>query len=345
MRRTDRSVSPRPKKLVKKSAKVFGKATKRTDRNLNAKTVENNETEILRDTDDEETPETKKASLRERRRQGLARFVLDEADVGSDQDADDEDEENDVRRMEEEAERCSQDSFINDNAVLTQHFSQDHLDHDDSDAAPAPDGDAPEHHGDVRGQNPHRELDAKLERESLFRTPRFNRRMMRPPGSSPSSERGLGKMNFIRSVLEHHRRGGDCDQIEAEYQRLEATAAATEGPSPSETTAFPGRRPDETTAAAPVTASASANATANSNRNAGTDPIDLTTTMATTARSTPTTATPGTGASSGGRVTTGVGRAKPAGSGLTAEQLARIEANRRAALRRRAQFMAKKRAS
>ena len=35
-----------------------------------------------------------------------------------------------------------------------------------------------------------------------------------------SSQKGLGNMNFIRSVLEHAAAGGDVDQLEEEYHRL-----------------------------------------------------------------------------------------------------------------------------
>ena len=53
-----------------------------------------------------------------------------------------------------------------------------------------------------------------------FKTPVLNRRMGAPsPGDldTQSSQKGLGNMNFVRSVLEHHRRGGDADQIESVY--------------------------------------------------------------------------------------------------------------------------------
>ena len=35
----------------------------------------------------------------------------------------------------------------------------------------------------------------------------------------------LGKMHFVRSVLEHHKNGGDADEIERAYQQLEKEAA------------------------------------------------------------------------------------------------------------------------
>ncbi|KAG7343877.1 Hef nuclease [Nitzschia inconspicua] len=163
-----------------------------------------------------------------RRREGLAKFVLEEADIASDQDDDgDSAEEEEVRRIEEE-EGLSQDSFINDNPDLTQHFSQDELADEDLDAANL-DGD------EVRFQYSHRALDAQRDAQNLFKTPLFNRRMMHPTSDSssvPTSQRGLGQMNFIRSVLDHHRQGGDADEIEQLYQKLEqegSPAASTTG--------------------------------------------------------------------------------------------------------------------
>jgi ERCC4-related helicase len=155
--------------------------------------------------------EAKKAKI-QRRREVLARFVLEEADIGSDEDLEgDVAEEEELRRLEEE-EALSQDSFINDNAVLTQHFSQDELGEVDPDAA------------DADFDYTHRALDAQRDRENQFKTPNFNRRMMRQADeglSVPSSQRGLGQMHFIRSVLEHHRQGGDCDEIEQCYKQME----------------------------------------------------------------------------------------------------------------------------
>jgi len=75
----------------------------------------------------------------------------------------------------------------------------------------------------------HRELDARREREQEFATPMLNRRKknrsrdddsMGLSQTVDSAQRGLGNMTFIRSVLEHHKAGGDCDQIEVEYHRL-----------------------------------------------------------------------------------------------------------------------------
>lgn len=152
-----------------------------------------------------------------RRREVMARFVLEEANIASDQDEDgDSAEEEEARRIEQE-EGLSQDSFINDNPSLTQHFSQDELAEVDPDAAE--DGESED-----RFDYSHRALDAQRDAQSLFSTPFFNRRMRQPESdtsSVPASQRGLGQMNFIRSVLDHHRQGGDADEIEQMYQQLE----------------------------------------------------------------------------------------------------------------------------
>jgi hypothetical protein len=70
----------------------------------------------------------------------------------------------------------------------------------------------------------HRALDAQRTAQNLFNTPCFNR-SMRHQGSDassvPASLRGLGQMHFIRSVLDHHREGGDSEDIERLYQQLE----------------------------------------------------------------------------------------------------------------------------
>ena len=318
--------SPRPKKLHKKSAKASSKPRKPVSRDSKEDIV--GEMIHLDDTDDEEeSPRTKKHRLRERRRQGLAKFVLDEAEMGSDQEGDDADEEEDLRRLEEEEEDFSQDSFINDNHILTQHFSQDVLGELDPDASSI--GGNPNGTPGIN-QTSHRALDAQRERENHFKTPNFNRRMMRPnPGfsSTPSSAQGLGNMNFIRSVLEHHRNGGDSDQIEAEYKRIEASSAPATANSPLETTP----------------------ATMASNPNRDDDCIDLTTTPENNGTSstprdfTNTNNYQSNGNRNGNRhpIRNRMGgrppqhQQPPQNGGLTADQLARIEANRQAALRKR----------
>ncbi|KAL3915808.1 MAG: hypothetical protein SGILL_005469, partial [Bacillariaceae sp.] len=157
--------------------------------------------------DKESDEDEEKKERRKRRRDVLARFALEEADAS---DYDDADEEAEARRIEEE-EDFSQDSFINDNAQLSQHFSQDELDVVDPDAAG----------GQI--DYSHRALDAQREIQNQFGTPIFNRRMRGDGDGSQSvasSQRGLGNMNFVRSVLEHGRQGGDAEEIERMYNQL-----------------------------------------------------------------------------------------------------------------------------
>ncbi len=103
---------------------------------------------------------------------------------------------------EESIEGLSQDSFINDSSQLgyTQGFSpsQGHLD-----------------------LHNWQQIDADQFREDSFSTPIFNRRQRQTFSQNlPSSEKGIGKMHFIRSVIDHHRQGGDVNDIEKEYQSL-----------------------------------------------------------------------------------------------------------------------------
>jgi len=314
-KKSDQSASPQPRKLYKKSAKESSKPSKSISWNTNATAV--GERTHLDDIK-EESPRTKKQRLRERRRQGLAKFVLDEAEMGSDQERDDAGEEEELRRIEAEEGAYSQDSFINDNAVLTQHFSQDILGDIDPDASSLSVAGTP-------GIDPssHRVLDAQRERENRFKTPNFNRRMMRPSTQdTPSSVQGLGNMNFIRSVLEHHRNGGDSNQIEAEFKRIEASSVEDQ-------------RND------PLPATTPTNIARNPYRD--NEHIDLTTTPVENDFN-------NNGNSGGTSNTCGIERQRPqpqqqpqqSAGGLTTDQLARIEANRQAALRRRAELLAKK---
>lgn len=166
--------------------------------------------------DDKENQHTSTATLIERRERVKQRIeekyrckffdteaVLD----GSDEDSD---EEEAIKQIEEEE---SHNSFINDSSQLG--YTQDDLDQINADE-------------EVReglifdDSLLHRQLNHQQNVAEQFKTPIFNRRMMRPSLSQniPSSQRGLGNMNFIRSILEHHRQGGDSDEIEEEYHRL-----------------------------------------------------------------------------------------------------------------------------
>lgn len=140
-----------------------------------------------------------------RRRAGAAKFVLEEAEIETGEDSDGEEDE--VRRLEDD--EVSNDSFINDSYELTQHFSQDNLAELDPDAS----GEVDFHH---------RALDAEREREQQYNTPLLNRRMNQTDDSqfSSSSQKGLGNMHFVRSVLEHHRQGGRSEDIEEYYRQV-----------------------------------------------------------------------------------------------------------------------------
>lgn len=148
-----------------------------------------------------------------KRRIEVQRFFDDEAGIQSDDDLDD-DEEAELRALEEEENSFS--SFINDSSQLG--FTQDDLDRIE-----------PEIHG---------VFDASQHRQREFDTPLLSRRAARrkqtgvwtqTQESAPSSEKGLGNMHFIRSVLEHHRQGGRAEEIEQVYQALEAAGTPLAG--------------------------------------------------------------------------------------------------------------------
>ena len=158
------------------------------------------------------------SSRKKRRQEILKRFIDDEADADSDGDSGDDVEEADVRKMEEEEEELARD-FLNDSSQLG--FTQDELDRADPDT-------------DRFGYATHRAVDLEHERKRQFATPALNRRVLNRQGGSqwseasasvPDSDRGLGRMHFIRSVLEHHRNGGRAEEIEEFYQQLEEDSA------------------------------------------------------------------------------------------------------------------------
>ena len=112
--------------------------------------------------------------------------------------------------------RLTSDSFINDTSQLG--YSQDDLDRINADAEI-------EDCADPGETVLHRQFDHQHNIDTQFKTPVFNRRMRaQTPASqsqhTESSQKGLGNMNFIRSVLEHHRQGGNADELEDEYHRL-----------------------------------------------------------------------------------------------------------------------------
>ena len=91
-------------------------------------------------------------------------------------------------------------------------YSQDDLDRANADDDVEICGDAED--------NIHRQFNHQHEIDNQWKTPVFNRRLHSQSQHTQSSQKGLGRMNFIRSVLEHHRAGGDANQLEDAYHKL-----------------------------------------------------------------------------------------------------------------------------
>jgi len=148
------------------------------------------------------------------KRMRYLRFMDEEAHIDSGEDMDgDEEDEDDLAAIQEEEEELHG-SFINDSSQLG--FTQDELVRADADIG--------QHHDD----RIHRTMDLERERMRQFATPVLNRRMVQEKGawsatqsSGAGSEKGLGNMHFIRSVIEHHRQGGRAEDIERMYEALE----------------------------------------------------------------------------------------------------------------------------
>ena len=174
------------------------------------------------------------------------RFLDLEVDIDADEDADgDFGEEDEARRIEEE--EAFHDDFINDSSQLG--YTQDDLDR----LGLSENVETPIESGAI-----HRRVDAMKERMNQFATPIFNRRMLKhgrgrqnatpgsisnewdqpTPHSAPSSQKGLGNMHFIRSVLEHHRNGGEADAIEEMYRTVVRDTSPLEDDRPT-----PGKDP------------------------------------------------------------------------------------------------------
>jgi len=67
----------------------------------------------------------------------------------------------------------------------------------------------------------HRQVDMTKEQEEIFATPVLRRkRKEHTQLSLPSSEKKMGGMHFIRSVIEHHRQGGNADELERGYHDI-----------------------------------------------------------------------------------------------------------------------------
>ena len=192
-----------------------------------------------KDPTDENVSTPTECDRRQRIRQNLAKrhrgmvnsaFIDTEADIDSDEDIEGDDEEaSELRRIDEEEELAALD-FINDSSQLGA-YTQDALDRIDQDTF------------EEQSVSLHRRMDIENERKLQFATPILNRRMNRKringsdhdawdesqnSGASRSSVKGLGNCHFIRSVIEHARRGGNADDIEAVYNEMEQEVALQE---------------------------------------------------------------------------------------------------------------------
>jgi hypothetical protein len=142
--------------------------------------------------------------VKRRKGKNVACKYLDiEAEVDGEDSEDDDEDENGV----------SQDSFINDSSQLG--YTQDNLDAIDNDT------ELSQTSVNDASVTLHRQVDMMKERENAFATPTLRRKNNRMTQLSvPSSEKHLGKMHFIRSVIEHHRQGGDADELERGYHEI-----------------------------------------------------------------------------------------------------------------------------
>ena len=184
------------KKLVKKSSLCGEKKVASTTVSTSTRTADDNEAMLSK--------KGRREEFQKRRGRVASIYFLEEAEADSDDDIHRDDEEERLCRQMEIDDALSQDSFINDSEHLTQHSSQDDLDAADPLA------------------RHHRSFDAQRERDNLFATPLLHRRRRSSDErlSLPTSERGLGQMHFVRSLMAHVRDGGDVNEVEATYQRL-----------------------------------------------------------------------------------------------------------------------------
>lgn len=140
------------------------------------------------------------------------RFIDEEAGVDSEEDANGDYEEH-LAVEAIEAEEADIRGFINDSSQLG--YSPDALEEVDPDA---------------RGSAVHRSLDNQRISAQQFATPVLNRRMKESKNidswdkKAPDSANGLGKMHFIRSVIEHHQKGGEAEDIEQAFREMEEEA-------------------------------------------------------------------------------------------------------------------------
>ncbi|CAB9501541.1 helicase MPH1 [Seminavis robusta] len=174
------------------------------------------------DKDDDAIRDRKRARME--RRNAARRFIDEEAGIDSDEGHDGDDaEQRELAAL--EAEENSLSSFINDSSQLG--FTQDQLGRIEPDSGATNESSFP-----YESDALHRRLDNENARRNEFATPFLNRRMQRDslsPSDAPSSERGLGNMHFVRSVIEYQRQGGSAQEVEDLYNRLEQEASTQLG--------------------------------------------------------------------------------------------------------------------
>jgi hypothetical protein len=130
---------------------------------------------------------------------GVAKYFDLEADASESDDDEDEDED----------ENLSQDSFINDSSQL-----------DYTQAGSVSFATQSTEKKDRYSISMYRRINNSNTLNDLFSTPLLNRRSKSSEFSCPSSDAHLGKMNFIRSVIEHHQRGGSANELEKQYNTI-----------------------------------------------------------------------------------------------------------------------------
>jgi hypothetical protein len=282
--------------------------------------------------------ELKRQRVRERMKErsaGMQRCRFLDLEVEDSDEDGDLGEEDEARRIEEE--EAFYKDFINDSSQLGAPTQPDALDRLGlSENAPTP---CLDETGAI-----HRRVDAMREKANQFATPVFNRRMRKhargrendthldtsqqwdepTPASEPSSSKGLGNMHFIRSVLEHHRNGGEADDIEDMYHTVAQDASPLEEERP-----VPRRNP-----AGPIVMPCASDESDSEDDSDDDDDKKPATSDATRSGGPSRASTPAP--QQGSRV---AAAANPNGF-VTAQQLARMEAKRLEALRKRQQHQA-----
>ena len=192
-------------------------------------------TDSLKDTPTSEhnknTKQNRIERLAKRRKMNnaVSKFFDIEAGVSTSEDEDD--------QNSSAAGEFSQDSFINDSSQLG--FTQDVLDTLECEKS--------QNSGTSDAFALHRRLDMTKAQDETFATPILARSRNRStPSSIPSSEKNLGKMHFIRSVIEHHKKGGDANEIESEYHAIMQNTSTVNHSSQSSPSTYKSQRTDGT---------------------------------------------------------------------------------------------------